>query len=190
MNDESNKKLDKFLYLFNIDLLAKRCCCGCSLRTGVEIIAVITIIDSMIKLIHPAYSYFFITLIRFTSLLLSSIGSVYLFVSANSSNLDMAVKAYFLYVVNFYLDMLLVIASICLNFYDVYYVHYFTFVNALLHVIAYMMVLFFLIVLRVYFLWIVYSYTKYFSKGELDTLDQNNNEGYRRIENNPNQQQA
>ena len=43
----SNPDKDKFLFVFEPDNLAVDCCCGCSLKTGVQIISIFLIISSL-----------------------------------------------------------------------------------------------------------------------------------------------
>ena len=182
-NVELNTKLQKFLFIFPLETLANRCCCGCSLKTGVEIIAILALIDSFAQLVQPSYSIFLITFIRLISFVIVSVGSIFLFLSSNSSNLSMAYKGYFLYAIKFYIDIFMMLISVLLFFYDIYYVHYYLLSRAILELLAYLIIISFAIAFKLYLIWIVFSYVRYFAKGDINTIE-NNTEGYIRIQNN------
>ena len=185
MNEEINTKLENFLFFFKLEILAKRCCCGCSLKTGVEIIAIIALLDSIVQLMEPSYSIFLITLIRLISLVIVSTGSILLFLSSNSFNLSMAFQGYWLYALKFYIDAFMMLLSMVLYFYDVYFVHYYILSKAILYLLAYFIIVTFTIAFKLYLIWVIFSYVKYFAKGEINILE-NNPEGYVRIQSNQN----
>ena len=177
MTEEIKKSLENFLFFFKIDTLANRCCCGCSLKTGVAIIAVLSLLDSLIMVMHPYQHNFLFTLLRLISLGLVSTGSVFLLLSASNSNLSMAFKGYWLYALQFYIDAFYMIIYIFFYF----HVHYFILTEALIYLTGYIIVILLGLALKLYLVWIIYSYVTYFAKGDFNTIE-NNPEGYVRID--------
>ena len=103
----SNTDKDKFLFYFQPNDLAIDCCCGCSLKTGVQIIAIIFIIGAL--------SNFFAALkmTSVTDLVISSISFLLYFAagvcilySSMTFNFVYARTGYYIYAVIFIISLL------------------------------------------------------------------------------------
>ena len=177
-------KLDKFLFYFPVQTLANSCCCGFSLKTGVEIISVLSVLAGVFSIPRTLYSegLFLFMLLNFIVLLCSIIGSIYLFLSTHSNNFEYAFKGYFLFVVAFYLVVTLIVFEVLIISLNQSKVNNLNVLSGFILFLLLLIVSFFALALKLYFLWVIYSYVKLISDGQVNLIE-NNEEGYQKIQN-------
>jgi hypothetical protein len=189
MNEHILSKLNSFIFYFHINNLARRCGCGCSLKTGVEIISVIQLIfyleiftgnDLLIGTTFKLFEY-----IYYVSFFLVVIGSFSLFLSSNSNNLKLGYYGYIFYSIEFWLVISLYLIWIINKIYEIYFISSMGFTISLTYFIVMILSFGIITAIKVYFLWIVFSYVKYFAKGDINVIYNISLNDYVRIDNQP-----
>jgi len=180
MTEQNNITEMNFLFFFKLESLANRCCCGCSLKTGVILISIFSLLSGISLSMD---SNLFLFLFKLIALGIVITGSIFLILSICNSNLLMAYKGYWLFSIKLYIDFFLMIMSFFSYFYDNYYIHKYIFPKVLYLMILYIMIVALVFAFKLYLIWIIFSYVKYMSKGDFNPLE-NNQGGYIKIENN------
>jgi hypothetical protein len=112
--NSSNPDKDKFLFFFEPEVMAVDCCCGCSLKTGVQIIAILFVFASLSKFFSSLHMSSFLEIFLSGLLfLLYFTAGVCILYSSMTFNFIYAHTAYFIYAIIFFFylvdDLLLVI---------------------------------------------------------------------------------
>jgi hypothetical protein len=103
----SNTDKDKFLFVLEPNNLAVDCCCGCSLKTGVQIISIFLIICSLSNFTASLQeSSTLAILINMLSFLLYFTAGFYIFYSTMNFNYTYSKKAYLIYSIIFLVSLL------------------------------------------------------------------------------------
>jgi hypothetical protein len=151
-----NINRDRFLFCFLPNSLARDCCCGCSLKTGVQIIAIIFIVailsDFIASISMSSIIYVIISGILFALYLLAAVCIIY---STIKYNWAMAHTGYIIYAIIFLLnvlDNLIIIALILTGIYSPWGnsngVSLIIFIVAIVCILA----------IHLYMVWIVFSF--------------------------------
>ena len=185
MNSDIQKKLQRFLFIFRLEKMTDCSCYGFSLKTGVEIISMIQIFYSLINFTtNPliiSYSSLFLYYLQSISFLLIVIASVCMFFSSNSDNLKLAYYGYIVFTLEFYFDIILMNISIILKSYDTYR-YIIGFHLSLLYFLILLSYVSIITGIKLYFLWIIYSYTTLLARGDINALENINFQVYINLE--------
>ena len=190
MNERILTKLDCFLFFFRMNNLARRSGCGCSLKTGVEIISIIQLIYYFLDftginlLIGTTFRLF--QYIYYFCIILVTIGSFNLLLSCNSKSLNLGYYGYIFYSIEFYLSIMLYFVWIVNKFYEIYFISSMGLSVSLMYLIIILLYFGIIITCKLYFLWIVFSYNKFFAKGDINIVNNISLHDYIRIDSHQN----
>jgi hypothetical protein len=154
----SNTDGDKFLFYFTPEDIAVDCCCGCSLKTGVQIIAIIFIFGALSNLFAALRMTSYIDLIVTTlSFFLYFAAGVCVLYSSMTFNFVYAYTGYFIYAIIFLISLLDNIIVLLLIFSDMYkplgneppFKTGLIFLSAILITVS----------INLYMVWIIFSYS-------------------------------
>lgn len=163
---------EKFLFLFKIDSLANQSFCGCSLRLGVKIIAILFLAAAMSKF-FSAFEKDNILNILLSAVIfcIYFIAGYCLIYSSIYLNAEYAYYGYVIYAIIFFylfLQTLLMFIFIVIGFYDpVGELDFFYKLVALLFAITIMLGL------HLYFIWICYSFWMHLKNKNFDLINGN-----------------
>jgi hypothetical protein len=172
-------KLDKFLFFFQIQTLAREFCCGCRLRVGNKLISVIFIIFlffhilSIISTINDSKLTSILMILISFNLLISS---VLILISTYKESVKLAYYGYlinagsfFIEIITYFIFILMIqIGQIDL---EIGSNEDLGFVSLLMVIIMFIIFFLLLVFFRVYILWINFSFLKYLARGEIGFLD-------------------
>lgn len=161
---------DKFLFIFKPKNLAFDCCCGCSLRTGVQIISLVFLAgctSNFFTAIHNKTGLSFcIGIIFFT---LQFIAGVATLTSTFTFNPDYANVGYTLYaaiVIYYIIDSLYVLMLILLgqfeNAYDI--------ASRIEMAIIYLILIIIVLSIQLYMIWIIFSFYIHIKQNKLNLV--------------------
>jgi hypothetical protein len=151
-----NPTHESFLFVFAPHDIAKEACCGCSLKTGVQIISLFYIVSNFSSFINtissPHLLPFILSGIGFALYL---IGGICLINSTMSYSYKNAYTGYFIYTILFLINLIdsIIVGLLLFSGYygkDVDYVQ-----AGLIYCIAIIIV----VAIHVYLLWIIFSFT-------------------------------
>jgi hypothetical protein len=157
----------KFLFLFPVEGVSKKCCCGCSLRIGIAILAILTLTSNIYLLIHNIGMITKHTeaIIYLLSDLVAIIASIFLLVSIKNENYKYAQYAYLIMAILFYIELILIIYRMIFIFFNPYlYSH-----NISVFLIACGIILS-IFSIKLYLLWTIFSYTKLLKYKQTDVV--------------------
>jgi hypothetical protein len=154
----SNTDGDKFLFYFTPEDITVDCCCGCSLKTGVQIIAIIFIFGALSNLFAALRMTSYIDLIVTTlSFFLYFAAGVCVLYSSMTFNFVYAYTGYFIYAIIFLISLLDNIIVLLLIFSGMYkplgneppFKTGLIFLSAILITVS----------INLYMVWIIFSYS-------------------------------
>jgi hypothetical protein len=172
----SHNEKDNFLLFFPVteENYCKHFCCGCSLKCGIQFISIISIINGVFGIIDSFYSKNFLSLILVAFLALCSLlGGSYLFSSVGSYREDFAMRGYFFYLINFYVDLIsFLIGMILIMAFHTDIEHMGKISHAWFFFI-YLLVAVFYFLIRIYFLYVIFSYCMYVKSKSYGIIENN-----------------
>ncbi len=156
--NSTNPDKDKFLFYFEPDTLAIDCCCGCSLKTGVLIIAILFVTASMSKFFSALHMFsLFDMMLSGLLFLLYFTAGVCILYSSMTFNFVYAHTGYFIYAIIFLFyvfDNLLLLILVISGIYKPMPTEN-LFVTGLVLLCAMLIT----ISLQLYMVWIIFSYS-------------------------------
>lgn len=158
---------EKFLFVFTPKRVAFDACCGCSLRTGVQLIAFLFVISRMANFMETLRQHGSKTelTVAFLALALDLIGSISLIYSTATLDYQYALIGYVIYAILFIVGVIVTIMNAVLIFFHLLSpLHAFShLLSGLIYLVAATVVL----LIQLYLIWIVYSYTVNLKRGKI-----------------------
>jgi hypothetical protein len=147
---------DKFLFFVTPSFLAQDACCGCSLKTGTQIISLIFLVASLSNFFTALrYGSIWSILITGIMLLLYFTACLMIFYSSMNYNYTAAYTAYLIYAVIFMLslvDTVVMFLMMIFREYKPFGPHY------VRGILGYLVASIVILSIQLYMVWIVYSY--------------------------------
>jgi hypothetical protein len=161
------KKTEKFFFCISTENLAKTCCCGCSLKLGVQILSIFGIIGAVFSSVgfisNEGDTILFISIV-FN--IISLIGNIYLLKATLSKKANDAYTGYLCQLIVFSLTLIFFIIVLVIFFINSSLILKEFNHREITAFYIYLAYLFLInILIRFYYLWINFSFTRYLALG-------------------------